>query len=612
MPAGPSPWASRVLAGALGAFALCHARPAAAVEFTVRKVPVRLSITDSLFFGFHSLAEPLSTRLQGPYGDPLNPFSGLTFCAGDAACQRRYGFNNNRVPLTRGGAGQGYFDLFNRFNLQLSVWRIQAGLRVDTSVFINPPLQTDPRDPDSEGCGAACIDRFLNRPVTPTGLEKAYLIYAGRKLEVQLGDSYAVFGRGLVLSLRKVDELGIDTSILGAKIIYNPGRFKLIALGGVSNIQNTDEPTGRFQTDPFDLILGLRGEARLFDKILVGVHAAGGALRKISAGGYGHGRLAYGVTVEAPRLLPWLDLYVEGAGLQLFPDQPRESDRGYALYGSATIYAGDLTLLFEGKQYSHFDPWNRSASVGADYGLHPEFANIAYNQPATLERVLTELDPQVDVGGGRLLLTYRASPSLSLVMSNAFFRQGAYVEQAYGGHALHITDPYAGVQGRWQGGVSHLFVNGGYRWEHEFERDQVFQTIGWFDWDFTQALPKNLSLESQGRALFRKRVRVTPLDGSFYEDWSEGNAYVALKWAPYLIAALGLEWSTREITVNEAGETFARYAYFPNGSIQYNVTSRTSVRFFAGGQRGGLKCISGICRVFPDMRGARLEAVLRF
>jgi hypothetical protein len=106
-----------------------------------------------------------------------------------------------------------------------------------------------------------------------------------------------------------------------------------------------------------------------------------------------------------------------------------------------------------------------------------------------------------------------------------------------------------------------------------------------------------LSIETQGFVLIRREplLMVPP--------WTEGNAYVALKWTPYLVATLGYEWTTMESTA-------ATHNYF-NGALQWNITTSTSVRAFVGGTRGGLKCISGVCRVFPPFTGARLELVMR-
>ena len=51
--------------------------------------------------------------------------------------------------------------------------------------------------------------------------------------------------------------------------------------------------------------------------------------------------------------------------------------------------------------------------------------------------------------------------------------------------------------------------------------------------------------------------------------------------------------------------------HFFNGSVQWNFTTASSLRLFAGGTRGGLRCISGVCREFPPFTGALLELVVR-
>ena len=39
---------------------------------------------------------------------------------------------------------------------------------------------------------------------------------------------------------------------------------------------------------------------------------------------------------------------------------------------------------------------------------------------------------------------------------------------------------------------------------------------------------------------------------------------------------------------------------------------QNNLRLFVGQQRGGLRCVSGICRLFPAFSGARIELTLRF
>jgi hypothetical protein len=237
--------------------------------------------------------------------------------------------------------------------------------------------------------------------------------------------------------------------------------------------------------------------------------------------------------------------------------------------------------------------------------VFPEFAPVAYLQPPTAERIVTELSaPIFDVRGVRGRVDWRIRPWVLAYLSHAYFEDDAAPDQP-----LAFHDPYGGAEFRWDGGSSHLFPSGGYRLEIDRKTGGEFQHIGHVEWDFTQHLPHGLSLESQGFVLFRHGdlVTATRSDGSTYSpSWTEGTAYLALKWTPYLIGAAGYEWTTRPI-----GKDVPPTHHFFNGSLQWNITTASSIRLFVGGNRGGIRCISGICRDFPAFTGARLEVVVR-
>ena len=59
------------------------------------------------------------------------------------------------------------------------------------------------------------------------------------------------------------------------------------------------------------------------------------------------------------------------------------------------------------------------------------------------------------------------------------------------------------------------------------------------------------------------------------------------------------------------GVDYPSWLYLSLGGI-YKITKDSNIKLFVGQQRGGLKCISGVCRVFPPFEGARLELTLRF
>ena len=555
--------ASLATIATIGALALC-APDARAIELHIKTEGLRLDLTESLFASYH--------------GD----LGGLVV---------EHDSGGKPLPEAR------FFDILNRLNATLAWRRFRLATRFDTALFFDTAAGACGPDATTQ---ITLRSRFCQKPFF---LEKASLEYSGRTVEATLGDSYVSFGRGLVLSLRKLDELGIDTTLLGGKFVFHDENLAATLVAGVSNIQNVDEATGRVASvRPYDLIAGGRVEYRFLDKIIVGFHTTGGVQSKNATASpqvRSDGMMMYGGTIDAPRLAKWLQLYFEADGQMMVIADQRQT--GYALYGAATGYFGAASVLLEVKHYSNFQRWRSSTDPSL-----VEFAPISYNQPPTAERIQTELvAPLYDVTGPRLRVDWRVKPWLVLYGSYAFFHDRAVA----GGLEYH--DPYAGAEIRWNEGRSHLFPSGGYRIERCAEGatecfkgapDGEFQHIGHLEWDATQVLPRRFSLEAQGFVLFRRGDGVVNSDGTV-GSWVEGDSYLALKWTPYLVFSGGYEFSTRPSTkVND---------HFFNGAIQWNITTASSVRVFVGGTRGGLKCISGICRDFPPFTGARLEVVVR-
>src|SRR5262249_48933961 len=86
------------------------------------------------------------------------------------------------------------------------------------------------------------------------------------------------------------------------------------------------------------------------------------------------------------------------------------------------------------------------------------------------------------------------------------------------------------------------------------------------------------------------------------EPWREGEHYTALKIAPKWVISEGFEYTTN----------LGLPTYYVNVAALYRITSDSNVRIFVGEQRGGLRCVSGICKVFPAFEGAKAEITLRF
>ncbi len=560
-------------AALVAAAALAAPASSNALEFKLFGQPLRLDITESLFSSYHGDLGYLITERDSTGAHPENHF----------------------------------YDILNRLNAVLAWKEFRLAVRIDSAGYFDTPpnscLPSSMAALRSKFCGYIGDANAQWPQEIYFWPEKAALEYNGREFEATLGDFYISFGRGLVLSLRKLDELGIDTTLQGGRFVLHEGKVGAVLAVGATNINNIDEATGRYAPDPHDLIAAGRVEYRAFDKVIVGLHEVGGIQHNDTLPNLKRhdGMFMYGGSLDAPRLLPWLALYFEGAGQLKTTDDKNET--GYALYGSATGYFGPVSVLLEVKHYVHFQRWASSVDPSL-----PEFAPIVYNQPPTAERIVTELtSPIYDVSGPRLRADWRINAWALLYASYGYFE-----DRGFSSGTLHYHDPYVGAEFRWNEGRSHLFPSAGFREELCAADNMVcqvnslngeWQHIGHLEWDAAQVLPHNLSLEAQGFIYFRRGDGVIGDPANPFPAWTEGDAYFALKWTPHLVFTGGFEWSTRPSpNLNQ---------YFVNGAIQWNITTASSIRFFGGGTRGGLKCISGICRNFPAFTGARLEVVVR-
>jgi hypothetical protein len=150
-------------------------------------------------------------------------------------------------PVTIEDSGWG--DWINRINAALRWERWTAGVRLDSAVYWRRPADNagyiseySPTYPSLKSQLQQDNESRYTNSIYPA---KLWLTYAAPGLEVTAGDSYAQFGRGLTLSMRKVDELGIDTTVRGAKVKFERDPFALTVVAGFANPSRVDEATGR-------------------------------------------------------------------------------------------------------------------------------------------------------------------------------------------------------------------------------------------------------------------------------------------------------------------------------------------------------------------------------
>jgi hypothetical protein len=561
---------SRAVAGVTGLLVLALAAPAHAVELSFGSRRARVDVTSTTIGSYHT--------------DNDN----------DTSCDDNYG------------------EALERLNAQgfMGAWTV--GLRLDAAVYFDTPVEDLMADPP---CGDL-EERFENQVVP----EKIWVGWSGRSIEGVAGDSYVSFGRGLTLSLRKVDELGVDTTLRGAKVLVHEGRLGAALVGGFTNIGNVDEASGRTASDPNDIIGGVEGTFRVADGVTLGAHAAYFAFHHKATDvlllpflddSYKERWLIYGPFIDAPRLTPHIGVYLEGVGQRRGPlsfEDPDgaagplppeitvpEIENGYGLYGAATIFAGRATILLEGKAYGDL------ATVKPQFE-DIEFNTVQYTNPPTVERVLQPLEnPQRDIAGGRANVTWSFSPTMQAFVNYGFFRDWLGYQGPLSGmnETGDIHDPYAGFDVRWDQARSRAIVSAGYR--VVFTDDASGATRGdiHLDLDLVQSLTPRLSLEVHGSHL--ERHKAVPLGD---EDWREGTLQIGLSSVrPRLSVAAVLDYTTDPTQPKDI---------YPSGTLQWDITDSSSIRLTGGASRGGLKCVSGICRVFPPFEGVKLSGVLRF
>jgi hypothetical protein len=565
------------------------AAPARALNFQLGGEQLRLDISETLIFAYHL------DNLNGTYADDR------------------------------------YYEVQSRLNLGLAYKEWRLAVRVDTSLYFNHASC------DEEGnCSAPSKprhlewwppltsgelrNRFENRSIDRIGPvylpERLALSYLGRNVEVTLGDHYVSFGRGLVLSLRKVDELGSDTALRGGRVVVRDGAASATLVAGVTNIVNVDEATGRISPDPLDTVVGLRTEVRPLRQLSVAAQGAAILYHHDVQPNQPEGDRSVlgGVSAEL-RDLPILhQVYAEYAhALRTFAGSDSNGD---AVYGAITHYRGPLTLQLEGKYYKDFPMVSTSLKSPSD-----SFATIRYNNPPTVERVLADLDTISDVlnvGGLRLRADHKASNEV-----NWFASYGYFYDWSDRGARLDIHDPYAGVTVAWQHHRSHATVSGGARIsqeransdpEYPLHAAESHSVDAHVEVVASQALTNRFSLEVAGRNRYRHKRLVGQVN-----SWNEGEWAVGVRWSPSLVVAAGWEYTTDPSKPHppcgEVGEPVCdtyRHMNFFNGQVGWTFRQGSSIRLFAGGQRGGLRCVSGVCRVFPSFQGVKAEAVLRF
>lgn len=489
----------------------------------------------------------------------------------DTAAVEYRGDNRNGVE-----GDDGYGVIVNRLNLLGTAHDMSASARVDTYVFFEAP---DDRWEDD------------------VRLERITASWRRGAVRVDAGDFHEQLGRGLVLSVRKLDEAGLDVALRGGAIAWLGDTHRARIFAGLTNPVNVDAVNQRHLEDANDIVAGGIWEVRAIQWMTVdlfGAYVQAATSEYDTAADLVQDRLgdaaredrttSVGLALGLPSPTDWLALHFEVDG------QHRtllgESATAFAGYTTIDLFFGDTTLLVEGLW---LDDWLIQGSPNTALG-----SRFVYSQPPTLERIDQEVLNNRTVRGGRLRGEQYVLGRDLTVHANVMLRQTDWDEPA---EALQLHG-YTGVEQGYQDGLSRWSLAGGYREELVTggETTETLKTMIHAEADWVQALGGRLALHLT--ALHESRT----LEERAYV---RGSALAALERAG--LGALTVEYG---YDTQKEGDGVANH--FVAGIVRWDITHDVRLVALGGSQRGGIRCINGICRDYPGFSGGRLELVARF
>ena len=509
-----------------------------------------------------------------------------------------------------------FLALAERLELTAQGEEIRLALRLDGFL---PLFQSDCPAGREELC-------FLEWDARP---ERFSATWQHGDVTVEGGDFYVVFGRGIALSFRKVDLLGVDTALRGGRVGVDAHRFTAQLVGGVSNPQNLDPLALRVIDEPHDIVLGAEVGTRLGedDDLELGVHAVRVWFERDA---YGSGVATgddvtadvIGWRASAPALLDGsLILYGEVDALRRVRESPllgHVETFGRAVYGSVQVEAGDATVLAEWKDYRDFVLAESSADADA-YRI--------YSASPALEREDQRLRDLHNARGGRLQAEYSFEPSpwSATVSALAYGHDDLNADPWDGilllhgwaavhrrndeGAAADVEEP-AGDAGDESGAEADdeestnwsLDVIAGYRRE-TYLHDPFPPAVGDGDLDWWVAHGEIDVGVSVGKHSFELRLdhRFERRLQSRYVSYMRGGASFTWSFGPLHVSPT-LRWDTEKPDLG---------TWYPSGEIKWELSSGTYVRASGGHTPGGQLCSGGVCRIVPAFYGASLELVMR-
>ncbi len=308
-------------------------------------------------------------------------------------------------------------------------------------------------------------------------VERAYLGYQGPRLELGLGDDYVQFGHGVTL-LRKIDALGLDTTLRGAHAQVTLGSVATKVLAGSTNRQNLDTIDLQVTEDESDRILGVETTVSLGERSTISPYVLGADAKGAASDGSDVRWIVGGTSTQLEIDSVVLAAEAAGGTRQGFAASgTRETI--WAAYASGQWNRSDISALVDGKAY-------RDWAIGRTRNERP----ILYHEAPTLERDDQEVPANDNAMGARGRVEWRIPQAEATVFGNLLAYQFSQdgTSAVHGDLALH---GYLGGELR-LGDTASLGLQAGYRDENKSNGSDKL-SLYHVDLDVATALTSKLS-----------------------------------------------------------------------------------------------------------------------
>ena len=450
----------------------------------------------------------------------------------------------------------------NRLNITGDVYGVTILSRLDTMYFNDAPT-------DDFQTIWARLERLQ--------LQKKWRLAKRSRLTLKLGDFYHRLGEGMILSLIRMDEFAFDVAIRGAKAKWRYRKLETQVFGGVTNVVNIDMVSMHHIEDRQDLVVG--GETKYnLRKAKIGLlyayiqpqeqEISGLTLTDATSSG--------GFYVDSKNL-SFLNLYLE---CDLQQRRLAESlQEGKAIYTKFDFHFGHTTLLSDWLWLDNFEQrGSQNTAVNSRFN---------YNLGPNLERIDQEVAELYDVRGTRLRLEQSVLDDALALHVNGLYRLTKPNDP------MEITQyhGFGGVDWQYDQQGSKLSISGGHRidlregyinrvWSHA-------EGSAEYNWGFmTSQLKTQLQrIQVEQQPFFTRGSTIFGLDKS-------GLGSISVEW--------GIDTQNRSAGVRQ--QFFA-------GIFKWMISRMIRLEGVIGNQRGGIKCIAGVCRDFPEFSGYRIQII---